>query len=185
MIPGRTIFAQRTNMRLPLHRGAEPIANGGYYAKMVYCQAESWLYVGHCNIMTIFCMTYLSTINFYAAIAKGSIYKVTMRDQEKIMSAKQPEDCQTMADVRAGVDALDGELVALLSKRFGYMSAAARIKTERSAVRDEGRKAEVIANARQAAMAQNVPADFVADIWEQLVETSIAYELKKWDQLRG
>lgn len=101
------------------------------------------------------------------------------------MSAKQPEDCQTMADVRAGVDTLDEELVALLSKRFGYMSAAARIKTERSAVRDEGRKAEVIANARQAAMAQNVPADFVADIWEQLVETSIAYELKKWDQLRG
>lgn len=101
------------------------------------------------------------------------------------MSAKQPEDCQTMADVRAGVDALDQELVALLSKRFDYMSAAARIKTERNAVRDEDRKAEVIENAKKAAWEQNVPIGFVADFWDQLVEVSIAYELEKWDGLRG
>ena len=40
----------------------------------------------------------------------------------------RPEDCTTMAEVRAGVDALDAELVALLATRFGYMRAAARIK---------------------------------------------------------
>ena len=48
----------------------------------------------------------------------------------------KPEDCQTMTDVRAGVDALDRELVALLATRFGYMRAAARIKPSRDAVRD-------------------------------------------------
>ena len=51
--------------------------------------------------------------------------------------AIQPESCQTMAEVRAGVDALDQELVALIARRFAFMDAAARIKPSRDAVRDE------------------------------------------------
>ena len=51
-----------------------------------------------------------------------------------------------MAEVRHGVDRLDEEIVALLGERFRYMDAAARIKPEREAVRDEGRKAQVLAN---------------------------------------
>lgn len=96
-----------------------------------------------------------------------------------------PEDCTTMAEVRAGVDALDRELVALLATRFGYMRAAARIKDTRAAVRDEERKASVIAAAVAAAEAQGVPGDVVADIWERLVEGSIAYEFTEWDRIRG
>ncbi|WP_242138372.1 MULTISPECIES: chorismate mutase [unclassified Sphingomonas] len=91
-------------------------------------------------------------------------------------------DCITMADVRAGVDALDRELVALLARRFAYMDAAARIKPERGAVRDEARKTQVIANACAEARASGVPEQIVADLWEQLVEASIAYELRAFDQ---
>ncbi|AOW22918.1 chorismate mutase [Sphingomonas melonis TY] len=90
-------------------------------------------------------------------------------------------DCTTMTEVRAGVDQVDRELVALLARRFAYMDAAARIKPERGAVRDEGRKAQVIANARAAAEAAGLPGDVIADLWEQLVEASIAYELTQFD----
>ena len=34
-------------------------------------------------------------------------------------TVKSPEDCETMADVRAGVDALDRELMRLIGTRFG------------------------------------------------------------------
>jgi isochorismate pyruvate lyase len=98
---------------------------------------------------------------------------------------KLPEDCQTMVEVREGVDALDRELVALLAKRFGYMRAAARIKPTRDAVRDEARKASVIAAAVAEAKAHAIPADVIADIWERLVEGSIAYEFGEWDRTRG
>jgi isochorismate pyruvate lyase len=98
---------------------------------------------------------------------------------------KTPEDCTSMAEVRAGVDALDAELVALLATRFGYMRAAARIKPSRDAVRDEARKASVIAAAVAEAEAKGIPADVVADIWERLVEGSIAYEFAEWDRIRG
>lgn len=96
-----------------------------------------------------------------------------------------PDNCTTMAEVRAGVDALDAELVALLATRFGYMRAAARIKPTRDAVRDEARKASVIAAAVAEAEAHGIPGDVIADIWERLVEGSIAYEFAEWDKVRG
>ncbi|MDP1026808.1 chorismate mutase [Sphingomonas sp. KR1UV-12] len=98
------------------------------------------------------------------------------------MTIIAPADCSTMAEVRAGVDETDRELVALLARRFGYMDAAARIKPAREAVRDEPRKAQVIANARAAAAAAGLPADAIADLWERLVEASIAYELAAFDR---
>ena len=93
-----------------------------------------------------------------------------------------PDDCRTMSEVRAGVDALDRELVALLARRFAYMRAAARIKPERGLVRDEVRKAAVIAAARAEAERLGTPAERIAGLWEVLVESSIAYELEWFDQ---
>lgn len=87
-----------------------------------------------------------------------------------------------MAEVRAGVDALDRQLIALLRRRFDYMDAAARIKPERAAVRDEERKAAVIAQARAAAAAAGLPADAIGALWDVLVEASIAYELASFDR---
>ena len=96
----------------------------------------------------------------------------------------EPDDCRTMADVRDGVDRTDRELMALLARRYAYMRAAARIKPSRDAVRDEGRKAEVIENARSDAEARNLPAGELAEIWDRLVESSIAYEMAEWDRTR-
>lgn len=96
----------------------------------------------------------------------------------------EPATCTTMTEVRAGVDAIDAQLIALLAVRFGYMDAAARIKTDRHAVRDEARKQQVLANVKRAADTAGVPVDVVADLWERLVEGSIAYELEKWDASR-
>ena len=62
------------------------------------------------------------------------------------------------------------------------MDAAARIKPERGAVRDEGRKAQVIANACAEARAVGIPESVIADLWERLVEASIAYELVAFDR---
>ena len=97
---------------------------------------------------------------------------------------KLPEDCQTMLEVRAGVDAVDRELIALLDKRFGYMRAAARIKESRAAVRDEERKASVIAAAVAEAAGRGIPESVIAQMWEVLVEGSIAYEFTEWDRIR-
>ena len=90
-----------------------------------------------------------------------------------------------MSDVRAGVDQVDRELVALLVRRFGYMDAAARIKPDRAAVRDEARKAEVLDNVAREGVAAGLDPARLRAVWNELVEQSIAYEAVQWDRLRA
>ena len=97
----------------------------------------------------------------------------------------KPAECRTMAEVRQAIDQLDEQIVVLLAERFGYMEAAARIKEDRGTVRDEGRKAVVIANARRVAAREGGPVDAIAEIYERLVERSISYELEQFDRVRG
>ena len=94
---------------------------------------------------------------------------------------KQPEECQSMVEVRAGVDALDEEIVTRLAKRFRFMAAAARIKPERCHVRDEERKAAVLDHVRSIAIASEAPADLIVRLYDQLVEASIQYEFEEFD----
>src|SRR3546814_5708661 len=75
--------------------------------------------------------------------------------------------CTTMAEVRAGVDQVDRELIALIARRFADMDAAARIKPERGQVRDEVRKAQVIDNARAGARAAGIPEAPIAALRDQ------------------
>ena len=95
-----------------------------------------------------------------------------------------PADCTTMTEVREGVDAVDRDIVALLARRFGYMDAAARIKPEREAVRDEWRKADVKAKVDAAAAAAGIDRALIDRLYEDLIEPSIAHELVRWDLIR-
>ena len=98
---------------------------------------------------------------------------------------KLADDCTTMRQVRDGVDAVDRAIMELLEQRFDYMRAAARIKQARETVRDEARKAEVIAAVRSDAQTRGLPTEKIEEIWDLLVETSIAFEFDEWDRLRS
>lgn len=39
-----------------------------------------------------------------------------------------PDACETMADLRAEIDIIDEELIALLARRAGYIDRAAQLK---------------------------------------------------------
>ncbi|APG63730.1 chorismate mutase [Sphingorhabdus lutea] len=93
-------------------------------------------------------------------------------------------ECETMVDVRAGVDEIDRQLVKLLAVRFGYMRAAARIKPNREAVRDEPRKAQVKDNVRILASEAGLPDALSDQLWEILIESSIEYEFNAYDKGR-
>ena len=89
-----------------------------------------------------------------------------------------------MAEVREGVDSVDAQIIALIARRFGYMDAAARIKGDRSQVRDEGRKAAVLAHIGDRAEAAGIDRALMIKMYDDLIEASIAYELSRFDALR-
>lgn len=98
---------------------------------------------------------------------------------ESIVPAAQ---CKTMEEVRDGVDHLDATIVTLFAQRMRYIEAAARIKQDREAVRDEPRKAEVIDHACAVAREHGFPEALARKIYEELVEGSIAYEFTHFDR---
>lgn len=100
-------------------------------------------------------------------------------------AVQAPEDCETMTDVRAGVDALDRELVALIAERSRYMEAAARIKPSRNVVRDEWRIEDVVSKVKAEAERVGLPVELAEPVWRELIERSIAYEFKVWDRTRA
>lgn len=99
-------------------------------------------------------------------------------------AAPDPEACETMTDVRAGVDEVDRMLVALIARRQGYMDAAARIKPSRDVVRDEARIREVLAKVKSEAARKGLSWGIAEPVWRELMERCIAHEFDVWDATR-
>lgn len=96
-----------------------------------------------------------------------------------------PAACQTMAEVRQGVDALDRALVALLAERQRYMDAAARIKPNRDAVHDQDRIEDVVAKVLASAEAHHLSPDIAEPVWRLLIDRCIAHEFATYDRTRS
>jgi len=90
---------------------------------------------------------------------------------------KRPEDCTTMADIRAEIDRLDAELVALFAQRTAYIDRAAAIKEQVGLpARIEDRVEQVVGNVRRHAVAHGLPPDKLEKLWRKLIDWSIERE---------
>ena len=90
--------------------------------------------------------------------------------------------CETMAEVRAEIDALDREIVALLADRLHYIDEAARLKQRRDQVRDEARIADVLMKVQAEASRLGADPKVIAAAYRALVEASIAHEFEVFDR---
>jgi isochorismate pyruvate lyase len=86
----------------------------------------------------------------------------------------------TLAEVRAAIDALDRALVTLLSERFRCISAAARIKKQ------EGQDAliawrveDVVQKIREQADQTGFDPDLAETLWRDIIRHCVAFEQKK------
>lgn len=109
-----------------------------------------------------------------------------MENFRPTFTAPDPVACRDMIDVRQGVDEIDRMLVALITRRQGYMDAAARIKTDRNVVRDEKRINDVLAKVKASCEREGLSFEAIAEpVWREMMERCIAYELIAWDALRS
>lgn len=111
-----------------------------------------------------------------------------LKDPQTVLAVDtrvDPADCQTMAEVRQGVDALDRALVVLLAERQRYMDAAARIKPDRSVVHDDARIEDVVQKVLAAAGPAGLSPAIAEPVWRTLIDRCIAHEFETWDRTRG
>jgi isochorismate pyruvate lyase len=100
-------------------------------------------------------------------------------------TAPAPTACTSMTEVRQGVDEIDRLLVTLIARRQGYMDAAARIKPDRGAVRDEARIQQVLDNVQAAAWTAGLSWAIAEPVWRTMIEACIAHEFDSFDAQRA
>ncbi|WP_316013762.1 chorismate mutase [Roseobacter sp. HKCCA0434] len=89
----------------------------------------------------------------------------------------RPADCADMADLRAAIDALDADLVTLLTRRAAFIDRAAELKSRnRLPARIDDRVEQVVGNVRKLAAAQGLDPDLVERLWREMIDWSIARE---------
>ena len=86
-----------------------------------------------------------------------------------------------LAGVRAAIDALDEELVALLARRERLVRAAARFKTDAAAVRAPGRVEQVVARARRLAGTSGGSPEVAERVYRAMVAAFVDLELSVAD----
>ena len=95
---------------------------------------------------------------------------------------KAPDDCTSMADVRAEIDRLDRLIVAYLSERAGYVARAAEIKRTRAEVVDKKRIEDVIQKVRGQAASFGADAELLEAIYRSMIAAFIAFEERTFDR---
>jgi isochorismate pyruvate lyase len=96
-----------------------------------------------------------------------------------------PEQCADLAQLRAGIDAIDEQIVRLIAQRAGFVRRAAAFKKDADAVRAPDRYARMMARIGALAQANGVDADLVVATYKTLVDGFIAAELREHAALAG
>lgn len=90
---------------------------------------------------------------------------------------RPPADCPDMPALRAQIDALDAELVALLAERAGYIDRAIALKQANGLpARIAERVEEVVAKVRAEAAEAGLDPALAEALWRPLIDWSIERE---------
>jgi len=92
-----------------------------------------------------------------------------------------PHECATLDEIRAGMDAIDREIVALIARRVAYVRAAAKFKTSSANVAAPERVAAVLETRRAWAEEAGLDGDVVHGIYRELVRYCVSEEHKQWE----
>ncbi|MCD7061151.1 chorismate mutase [Pelagibacterium xiamenense] len=91
-------------------------------------------------------------------------------------ASKTPTECETKEDVRAEIDRIDRELLALFAERHGYVTRMAEIKTDPHEAYDPARIEAIISKVRERAVGLELDEDQAELIWRTLIDWNINYE---------
>ena len=95
---------------------------------------------------------------------------------------KTPDDCQNMADIRAEIDQLDRQVIALLGQRFAYVKAASKFKTSATDVKAPERVQAMLQQRRIWAEEAGLSADVIEKLYRDLVTYFVEEEMKRWQK---
>lgn len=91
-----------------------------------------------------------------------------------------PDECTNLQEIRTEIDKLDRQVIASFAKRFAYVKAASKFKTDPTSVRAKERFAAILEKRRIWAQAEGLNPDVIEKIYQYLVTYFIEEELNHW-----
>lgn len=93
---------------------------------------------------------------------------------------KAPNECSNIQEIRLEIDRIDREVIKSIGKRFEYVKAAAKFKTNENSVKAPERLKAMLQERRVWAEEEGVNADVIEKLYRDLVNYFIDEELKDW-----
>ena len=90
---------------------------------------------------------------------------------------------KTLEEIRAGMDAIDRQIVALIAERVEHVREAAKLKTSSASVAAPDRVAAVLKTRREWAEAAGLDGDVIEGLYRELVRYCVSEEHKRWEEL--
>ncbi len=89
---------------------------------------------------------------------------------------KPPSKCQSKADIRAAIDALDGDLLKIFAQRQSYVRRMAELKQHPDEAFDHERIETMVAALKEKAEELGLEGDQAEQVWRVLIDWNVAYE---------
>ncbi|MBD2537600.1 isochorismate lyase [Coleofasciculus sp. FACHB-SPT36] len=93
---------------------------------------------------------------------------------------KQTKNCSNIEGIRQEIDKIDRQIIAAFGKRFEYVKAAAKFKTNETSVKAPERVQSMLQQRRLWAEEQGLNPDVIEKLYQDLINYFMNEELKHW-----
>jgi isochorismate pyruvate lyase len=91
---------------------------------------------------------------------------------------KEAKDCQSIQEIREMIDELDYQILESFGRRYGYVKAIVKFKSDKDGIIAKERQAEVLQKRREWAEQFGLDPKLFEEIYETLINWNIKKELK-------
>lgn len=93
---------------------------------------------------------------------------------------KAPEACESLSEIRAGIDFFDRQILESLQQRLFYVKAAVQFKANEQAIPAPERVVAMLEDRREWAAAAGFDVAFVEKLYEQIIHWNIQQQILHW-----
>ncbi|WP_219268504.1 isochorismate lyase [Pseudomonas sp. Xaverov 259] len=93
---------------------------------------------------------------------------------------KAPDACESLNDIRAGIDFYDQQILKALEQRLGYVKAAIQFKANEQAIPAPERVVAMLQDRREWAAAAGFDVAFAEKLFEQIIHWNIQQQILHW-----
>lgn len=94
---------------------------------------------------------------------------------------KTPADCESLDDIRQGIDHIDQQVINLLGQRMGYVLNAAQFKPDVQSIPAPQRVADMLIQRQAWAEVAKLDPDFIAPLYSQIIQWFIQQQTQYWE----